>query len=94
MAKIGRPGLPSDKPQQVWELRKQSKSISEIARTIGSPAGSIFSIFLPFGGYYQAPQRRRGEQGAAVGLLIVNHHRHQLIEQELARPAFANLARL
>ena len=32
MAKIGRPGLPSDKPQLVWELRKQSKSISEIAR--------------------------------------------------------------
>lgn len=59
MAKIGRPGLPSDKRQQVWELRKQGKSISEIARTIGSPAGSIFSIFLPFGGYYQAPQRRR-----------------------------------
>ena len=59
MAKIGRPGLPSDKRQQVWELRKQGKSISEIARTIGSPAGSIFSIFRPFGGYYQAPQRRR-----------------------------------
>ena len=59
MAKIGRPGLPSDKRQQVWELRKQGKSISEIARTIGAPAGSIFSIFLPFGGYYQAPQRRR-----------------------------------
>jgi IS30 family transposase len=59
MAKIGRPGLPSDQRQQVWELRKQGKSISEIARTIGSPAGSIFSIFRPFGGYYQAPQRRR-----------------------------------
>jgi hypothetical protein len=35
-------------------------SISEIAREVGSPPGSIFSILLPFGGIYQAPQRRRG----------------------------------
>jgi IS30 family transposase len=26
---------------------------------VGSPPGSIFSILLPFGGIYQAPQRRR-----------------------------------
>lgn len=59
MAKIGRPGLPSDRRQQVWELWKAGASISEISRTVGSPPGSIFSILLPFGGYYQAPQRRR-----------------------------------
>ncbi len=59
MAKIGRPGLPSDRRQHVWEMRKAGYPISEIARTVGSPAGSIFSIFLPHGGYYQAPQRRR-----------------------------------
>ncbi len=59
MAKIGRPGLPSDRRQHVWEMRKAGHSISEIARAVGSPAGSIFSIFLPHGGIYQAPQRRR-----------------------------------
>lgn len=26
---------------------------------IGSPPGSVFSVLLPFGGIYQAPQRRR-----------------------------------
>jgi IS30 family transposase len=34
-------------------------SISVIAKAVGSPAGSIFSILLPFGGFYQAPRRRR-----------------------------------
>lgn len=59
MAKIGRPGLPSERRQQVWEMWKVGHSISDIAREVGSPPGSIFSILLPFGGIYQAPQRRR-----------------------------------
>ena len=59
MAKIGRPGLPSTKRQQVWEMWKAGESLSTIAQAVGSPAGSIFSILLPFGGVYQAPQRRR-----------------------------------
>ena len=59
MAKIGRPGLPSEKRQQVWEMWKAGSSLSEISRTVGSPPGSIFSILLPFGGFYQPPQRRR-----------------------------------
>ena len=59
MAKIGRPGLPSDKRQQVWERWKAGDSISDISRAVGSPPGSIFSILLPHGGIYQAPQRRR-----------------------------------
>jgi IS30 family transposase len=59
MAKIGRPGLPSDTRQQVWERWKAGDSISEISRRVGSPPGSIFSILLPHGGIYQAPQRRR-----------------------------------
>ncbi len=59
MAKIGRPGLPSTKRQQVWDMWKAGDSLSEISRTVGSPPGSIFSILLPYGGYYQAPQRRR-----------------------------------
>lgn len=50
MAKIGRPGLPSERRQQVWEMWKVGHSISDIAREVGSPPGSIFSILLPFGG--------------------------------------------
>jgi hypothetical protein len=59
MAKIGRPGLPSDRRQQVWERWKAGDSISDISRAVGSPPGSIFSILLPYGAIYQAPQRRR-----------------------------------
>ena len=59
MAKIGRPGLPSDRRQQVWEMWKTGSSISEIAREVGALPGSIFSILLPFGGIYQAPEQRR-----------------------------------
>lgn len=59
MAKIGRPGLPSGRRQQVWEMWKTGASISEIGRAVGSPPGSIFSILLPYGGFYQRPQRRR-----------------------------------
>ncbi len=59
MAKIGRPGLPSDKRQQVWDMWKAGHSGSEISRAIGSPPGSIYSILLPYGGFYQPPQRRR-----------------------------------
>ncbi len=90
MAKIGRPGLPSDKRQQVWELRKQGKSISEIARTIGAPAGSIFSIFLPFGGYYQAPQRRRT---TALTLLDREEISRGLAAQESCRAIGRRLGR-
>jgi IS30 family transposase len=59
VARIGRPGLPSDRRQQVWEMWKAGASISEISRTVGSPPGSIFSILLPYGGFYQAPRQRR-----------------------------------
>lgn len=59
MARIGRPGLPSEKRQQVWELWRRGASISVIAQAVGSPPGSIFSILRPFGGIYQPPQRRR-----------------------------------
>ena len=59
MAKIGRPGLPSQRRQQVWEMWKAGSSISEISREVGSPPGSVFSILLPFGGVYQRPQRAR-----------------------------------
>lgn len=59
MAKMGRPGLPPERRQEVWERWRSGDSISEISRAVGSPPGSIFSILLPYGGIYQAPKRRR-----------------------------------
>ena len=92
MAKIGRPGLPSERRQQVWELWKTGASISEISRTVGSPPGSIFSILLPFGGFYQAPQRRRAgtltlteREEISRGLAAGDSYR--AIGRRLGRPA-------
>lgn len=57
MAKIGRPGLPQDQRQKVWDLWKTGSSISDISRDVGSPPGSIFSILLPRGGIYLPAQK-------------------------------------
>ena len=38
---------------------KAGDSISVIAKAVGSPAGSIFSILLPLGGIYRPPHGRR-----------------------------------
>lgn len=52
MAKIGRPGLPTQERRRVWELWKTGKSFSEISRQVGVPPGSVYSILLPRGGFY------------------------------------------
>jgi IS30 family transposase len=92
MAKIGRPGLPSDKRQQVWEMWKAGDSISVIATTVGSPAGSIFSILLPLGGIYRPPPRRRAgtlsvteREEISRGLAAGDSYR--AIGRRLGRPA-------
>ncbi len=59
MVKIGRPGTPSAQRELAWALRREGKDLTEIARTVGSSRGAIYSLFLPFGGYHQAPQQRR-----------------------------------
>jgi IS30 family transposase len=92
MAKIGRPGLPSDKRQQVWEMWKAGDSISVIAKTVGSTAGSIFSILLPLGGIYRPPPRRRAgtlsvteREEISRGLAAGDSYR--AIGRRLGRPA-------
>jgi len=70
MAKIGRPALPRQRRQEVWERWRSGDSISEISRAVGSPPGSIFSILLPYGGIYQAPKRRRSGTLALVERLM------------------------
>jgi len=92
MAKIGRPGLPSAKRQQVWEMWKAGDSISVIAQVVGSPAGSIFSILLPFGGIYQAPQRRRPQalslgDREEISRGVAARDSYRAIGRRLGRPA-------
>lgn len=60
MAKIGRPGLPDDERRRVWDLWKEGHSFSHIARCVGVPPGSVFSILKPRGGiYYPVPRPGR-----------------------------------
>lgn len=92
MAKIGRPGLPSDKRQQVWELGKAGTSLSVIAQTVGSPAGSIFSILLPCGGIYQPPPRRRATaltmaEREEISRGLAAHESMRAMGRRLGRPA-------
>jgi IS30 family transposase len=92
MAKIGRPGLPSMKRQQVWEMWKAGDSLSMIAQTLGSPAGSIFSILLPFGGVYQAPQRRRStalsmDDREEISRGVAADESYRSIGRRIGRPA-------
>ncbi|XKH53986.1 IS30 family transposase [Citricoccus nitrophenolicus] len=92
MVKIGRPGLPPEERQRVWEMWKAGSSISGISRSVGSPPGSVFSILRPKGGIYQPPQqRRRGtlslveREEISRGLAAGDSYRQ--IGRQLGRPA-------
>ncbi|QUL79550.1 IS30 family transposase [Brevibacterium sp. SMBL_HHYL_HB1] len=62
MVKIGRPGLPEHERRRVWDLWKDGNSFSHIARCVGVPPGSVFSILKPRGGiYHPAPRPGRAE---------------------------------
>ncbi len=59
MAKIGRPGLPKEQRQLVWDLWKSGSSISAISREVGAPPGSVFTILEQNGGFHSPAQKRR-----------------------------------
>ncbi|MDV3356325.1 IS30 family transposase [Dietzia sp. IN118] len=92
MAKIGRPGLPPEERQRVWDMWKAGSSISEISRSVDSPPGSVFSILRPKGGIYQSPQKRRAgtlslsdREEISRGLAAGDSYRQ--IGRQLGRPA-------
>ncbi len=59
MAKIGRPRLPPEQRQRVWDLWKSGSSISAISREVDEPTGSVFTILEQNGGFYSPAQKRR-----------------------------------
>ncbi len=59
MAKIGRPRLPPEQRQWVWDLWKSGSSISVISREVDEPTGSVFTILEQNGGFYSPAQKRR-----------------------------------
>ncbi len=57
MARLGRPGLSEARKKELWERWKAGESISDIARALKKPPGSIHGVLKTTGGF--APPRRR-----------------------------------
>ena len=58
MARLGRPGLPEARKKELWERWKAGESISDIARALKKPPGSIHGVLRATGGI-APPARRR-----------------------------------
>ena len=59
MAKLGRPGMSDELRRKLWQMWGAGRSFSEIARAIGHPPGSIFTVVRQTGGYVPPPRKRR-----------------------------------
>lgn len=59
MAKLDRPGMSDELRRELWRMWASGYSFSEIARAIGLPPGSIFTVVRQTGGYVPPPRRRR-----------------------------------
>lgn len=58
MAQMGRPGLSWQQKQELWARWKAGQSLTEIGRSLGKQAGSIFGVVALRGGI-APPARRR-----------------------------------
>ena len=61
MARMGRPGMSDEHRLAVWQRWARGDSISEIARAVRRPPGSIFTLLRDKGGYVPPIRRRRSE---------------------------------
>jgi IS30 family transposase len=59
MAKLGRPGMSDELRRELWRMWGSGSSISDIARAIGHPPGSSFTVLRQTGGYVPPPRKRR-----------------------------------
>lgn len=50
MAQMGRPNLSSQQKRELWARWKAGQSLSDIGRSLGKHAGSIFGVLLSKGG--------------------------------------------
>lgn len=58
MARTGRPGLSSDLKRELWRQWKSGQSLSEIGRSLGKHAGSVFGVLRARGGIAPVERRR------------------------------------
>lgn len=65
MAQMGRPGLSPQQKQELWAQWKAGQSLSDIGRSLGKHAGSIFGVLSSRGGI-APPARRRSRRSLSV----------------------------
>jgi IS30 family transposase len=59
VARLGRPGMSDAQKRQLWDRWKAGESISQIARALDKPPGSVFTVLKANGGYVPAVRTRR-----------------------------------
>ena len=59
MARMGRPGMSDELRAELWVRWGRGESISEVARAVGKPPGSVFTILKGTGGYVPPVRTRR-----------------------------------
>jgi IS30 family transposase len=65
MAQMGRPGLSSQQKHELWARWKAGQSLSDIGRSLGKHAGSIFGVLHSRGGI-APPTRRRSSRSLSL----------------------------
>jgi IS30 family transposase len=65
MAQMGRPGLSLQQKHELWARWKAGQSLSDIGRSLGKHAGSIFGVLHARGGI-APPARRRSRRSLSV----------------------------
>jgi IS30 family transposase len=65
MAQMGRPGLSSQQKHELWARWKAGQSLSDIGRSLGKHAGSIFGVLHLRGGI-APPARIRSQRSLSV----------------------------
>jgi transposase, IS30 family len=59
VARLGRPGMSDAQKRQLWARWKAGESISQIARALDKPPGSVFTVLKSNGGYVPPVRKRR-----------------------------------
>jgi IS30 family transposase len=65
MAAVGRPGLSSQQKRELWARWKAGQSLSDIGRSLGKHAGSVFGVLSSRGGI-APPSRRRSPRSLSL----------------------------
>lgn len=61
MVRMGQPGMPDERKQELWDRWRAGESISQISVALAKPPGSVFTILRHYGGIAAALHKRRSE---------------------------------